>query len=93
MKLFLVSPAARSVEKIEGLLTVNFSNNHIVLPNRESLAWIVALAPDKTSAWLSAELGMASETNPNSGLVVEINTYYGCDSPALWQQLETWRSL
>lgn len=93
MKLFLISPKDNCGQAVGNLIVTGFgTNNCIKLEGRTSTIWIVATDSYLTSVDVAKQLHMAGKPqNVNSGLVVEMNSYYGFDSGELWQKLSAWK--
>ena len=93
MKLFLVSAQDDHEELTKELIDNCFPDHNVRLNSRKSPLWIIATTSDKTPANVAESLNMTNakdRENRVSGVVVQLHDYYGYDSMALWQQLETW---
>ena len=95
MKLFLVSAQDDFEDLVENLIKKNYSGYHMRLNNRKSPLWVIAASNENTPASVAESLNMPSKVGQGnvSGMVVQISSYYGYDSMALWQQLDLWQQL
>ena len=96
MKIFLVIATDESEEFVQAQIERHFPDHNMRLKRRESPIWFVAAPYNHFAASVVEKLQFGAVAGDKSytarGIVMQVNSYYGRDDAAIWQQLEVWEN-